>query len=96
MKVRYTDTAVGELEDVFKYLFDRNPAAAKAVAMCVKDVVALLADYPLIGRESDETGVRVASLVRYPFLIFYTVSPDELVILHVRHAARLLPWAEPG
>jgi plasmid stabilization system protein ParE len=29
-------------------------------------------------------------VVRYPFLIFYTVT-DEVVILHVRHAARLWP-----
>lgn len=91
MKVRYTDTALGELEDIFRYLFERNPAAAKAVAARVKDIAALLAEYPFFGHESDAPGVRVASLVRYPFLIFYTVSADEIVILHVRHAARLWP-----
>jgi plasmid stabilization system protein ParE len=28
----------------------------------------------------------------YPYLIFYTVEADEVVILHVRHGARLKPW----
>jgi plasmid stabilization system protein ParE len=98
MKVRYTDTALGELEDIFSYLFKHNPAVARAVAARVSDISALLADYPFLGREADEPGVRIASLVRYPFLIFYTVSTDEVVILHVRHAARLWPWDEqtPG
>jgi hypothetical protein len=27
-------------------------------------------------------------LGRYPYLIFYTISGDELSILHVRHGAR--------
>lgn len=94
MKVRYTDAALGELEDIFSYLFERNPAAAKAVAARVKDISALLADYPFLGRDADEPGVRIASLVRYPFLIFYTISTDEVVILHIRHAARLWPWDE--
>jgi plasmid stabilization system protein ParE len=94
MKVRYTDTALGELENIFSYLFERNPAAAKSVAVRVKDIAALLEEYPFFGHESDEPSVRVASLVRYPFLVFYTVSADEIVILHVRHAARLWPWEE--
>ena len=94
MRVRYTDTALAELDDIFRYLSERNPAAAKAVAARVRDVVAILADYPLFGRETDEPQVRVASLVRYPFLILYTVSGDEVIILNVRHAARLWPWDE--
>ena len=33
-------------------------------------------------------------MVRYPFIIFYTVASDEVVILNVRHAARQWPWEE--
>jgi plasmid stabilization system protein ParE len=29
-----------------------------------------------------------------PYLIFYTVKGDEIVILHVRHGARRYPWDE--
>lgn len=94
MKVRYTETALAELEDIFHDLAERNPAVARAVAARVKDIATLLAEYPLFGHEANEPGVRIASLVRYPFLIFYTVSADEVVVLHVRHAARLWPWEE--
>jgi plasmid stabilization system protein ParE len=94
MKVRFTDTAIGELEDILRYLSERNPNAARAVATRIKDITTLLADYPLSGREADESGVRIASMVRYPFLVFYTVTADEVVILNVRHAARQWPWEE--
>jgi hypothetical protein len=33
-------------------------------------------------------------LGRYPYLIFYSVSAEELVILHIRHGAR--KPVEPG
>jgi toxin ParE1/3/4 len=94
MKVRFTDTAFGELEDILRYLSERNPGAAKAVARRVKDIALLLADYPLSGRETDESGVRIASMVRYPFLVFYTVTSDEVVNLSVRHAARQWSWED--
>jgi toxin ParE1/3/4 len=94
MRVRFTDTALSELEDIFRFLAERNPRAATAVAKRVKDMALLLADYPLSGREADEPGVRIASMVRYPFLVFYAVTADEVVILNVRHAARQWPWEE--
>jgi len=37
------------------------------------------------------TDVRVVPLIRYPFKIFYTISGETLIILHIRHAARR-PW----
>lgn len=94
MKVRFTDTAARELEDILRYLSVRNPGAATAVARRVKDIASLLSDYPLSGREVDESGVRMASMVRYLFLVFYAVTNDEVVILNVRHAARQWPWEE--
>jgi toxin ParE1/3/4 len=94
MRVRFTDTALSELDDILRFLSERNPRAATGVAKRVRGVAALLADYPLSGREADEPGVRIASVVRFPFIIFYTVASDEVVILNVRHAARQWPWVE--
>jgi plasmid stabilization system protein ParE len=49
-----------------------------------------LADFPELGRLTNEPGVRVLPLTRFPYLIFYSVLRDELVILHIRQAARKL------
>ncbi len=94
MRLRYTDTALRELEEIFAYIFERNRSAAKAVVDRVRQLTALLEEFPFLGHDTDEQGVRVVPLVRYPFLIFYTVTDNEVVILHVRYAARMRPWEE--
>ena len=59
----------------------------------LEELSALLAEFPLMGHRTDEGEVRVLSVVRYPFLIFYVIDDmtDEIVILHVRHAAQDRP-----
>lgn len=92
MRVRYTETALRELGEILSYIFERNPSAAAGVADRVQRLAALLEEFPFAGHDTDEAGVRMVPLVRYPFLIFYAVDGEEVVILHVRHAARLRPW----
>jgi toxin ParE1/3/4 len=56
-------------------------------------LTALLEEFPLVGHLTDEANVRVLSVVRYPFLIFYAIddAADEIIILHVRHTAQERP-----
>jgi toxin ParE1/3/4 len=44
-------------------------------------------------RSATRANVRVTSLGRYPYKIFYRVADDTLEILHIHHAARQ-PWDE--
>jgi toxin ParE1/3/4 len=60
----------------------------------VERKLVLLAEFPEMAQTSDEPNVRMTPVGRYPFLIFYTIERDEVVILHVRHAARQRPWQE--
>jgi plasmid stabilization system protein ParE len=39
-------------------------------------------------RVEERPDVRVASLVRYPYRVFYHFAEDHIEILHIRHAAR--------
>jgi toxin ParE1/3/4 len=49
----------------------------------------MLEQFPSGGRALQQRpDVRVVPTPRFPFLIFYTTGADELVILHIRHAAR--------
>lgn len=90
MKVRWSDSALAELEDIFSYIFERNRSAATSVVRRIEELAALLEQFPLAGHLTDEAGVRAISVVRYPFLVFYTVNENaaEVVILHVRHTSR--------
>jgi toxin ParE1/3/4 len=64
-----------------------------AVVERIETLTALLEEFPLVGHLTDEDGVRMLSVVRYPFLIFYATdeAAGEIVILHVRHSARERP-----
>jgi len=56
MRVRYTPEARANLEDIFTYLDERSPAAARSVKEGIVDLIQRLADYPLLGPETDEPG----------------------------------------
>ncbi len=91
MRVRWSETALSEIEDIFSYIFEYNQSAASAVVTRIEGLTALLEEFPQVGHLTDEANVRVLSVVRYPVLIFYTIddTADEVVILHVRHAAQV-------
>jgi plasmid stabilization system protein ParE len=93
MKVRYAETALRELDGIFAYTHERNPAAAVAIVERIERLTGLIGELPFIGPLTDEAGVRMMPVVRYPFLIFYAVNEaaDEVVILHIRHGARQHP-----
>jgi plasmid stabilization system protein ParE len=88
MKVRYTDTAATEVEEILDYIGLHNRVAAVQVNARLEQTASVLADFPDIAQMSDEPGVRQMPIGRYPLMIFYPVENDELVILHVRHTAR--------
>lgn len=97
MKVRYSAAASADLTEILAYIAEDNPAGAAAVLQRVKAVVARLALFPGTGRRSDIGGVWIAPLVRFPCSIYYTVENGEVLILHIRHGARLAPaFHEPA
>jgi hypothetical protein len=52
-------------------------------------VIGLVAHFPGSGRRLEQRpSVSVIPLGNYPYLIFYTTSGGELVVLHIRHSAR--------
>jgi plasmid stabilization system protein ParE len=65
-------------------------AAAEVVAR-IEEVARRLARFPQMGRAKYKPGVRMIPVRRYPFLIFYTVQTEEVLIVSVRHAARRRP-----
>jgi plasmid stabilization system protein ParE len=95
MKVRFSPRATDDIVHIADYLTARNPVAAIAVESAIRRTIELLAEFSGSGRTlTQRQNVRVVPLVRYPYLIFYTVTADEVIILHIRHAARAP--VEPG
>jgi len=88
MTVRLAPRAVGDLEEIRSYLVERSPGGAEQVRQHIAATIERFGNFPYLGRETDEPGVRMLSLTRYPYLIFYTVLDDNVAVLHIRHAAR--------
>ncbi len=90
MKVRYSPRALAQLEEIHAYIGARNPRAAIAVTARIQELCERLGEFPGIGTATDQEGVRVLPVVRYPYLIFYKIldEADEVRILRIRHGAR--------
>jgi toxin ParE1/3/4 len=88
MRVRYTPEAFADRERILEYLAERSASGARNVAATISDAVARLGDQPHSGYQTDNPGVRVMFVVRYPYKIFYRVHSDAVEVLHIRHTSR--------
>jgi toxin ParE1/3/4 len=88
MRVRYTDAALREIDEILSYIAKDNPLAADEVAAVLRATVRRLSEYPRLAIETDEPGVRVAPVLPYRYLIFYSIDRDAIVVRNVYHASR--------
>jgi toxin ParE1/3/4 len=90
LKVSFSPRSLAQLEEVHRAISDRNPAAARDVIRRIQALCSGLADFPNIGTTTDQPGVLVLPVVRYPYAIFYKVLEDQdaVRILRIRHTSR--------
>lgn len=88
MYVRYLRRASLDLQEIGTYVDRDSPVAARRVLATIERHIALLCDFPDLGRWSGVQSVRIAPVPRLPYLIFYRRVGDELRILRVRHSRR--------
>jgi plasmid stabilization system protein ParE len=91
MRARYTDTAARELDNGIEYLTEHAPSIVMAFADGIEQGVREITEFPLSAQETEKKGVRRKYVRRFHYSIFYAVESDEIVILHIRHAAQRLP-----
>jgi plasmid stabilization system protein ParE len=51
MKVRWSETALAEIDDIFSYIFEDSRSAAAAVVERIEGLTALLEEFPLVGHK---------------------------------------------
>ncbi len=72
---------MNDLVAIADYLKARSSAGAFAVSRRIEEVVDRLAEFPRIGRVLDQRpDILVMPLGRYPYLVFYTYSENELLL----------------
>ena len=93
MKVVYTDEALRDLDEILTYITANYPTAYAPFEKRLHTAVARIGAWPESAAEVvQRPGVRMVSLVRYPYKMFYRVTPDAVEILYIHHAARQEPW----
>ena len=95
MKLRYTLPALADLDSILDYIASVSPQGAKRVQKRVHEVVNLLLSHPKIGIPTDDPVIRRLTTPPYPFLIFYEIAEDEIIVHAIRHTARD-PSGMPG
>ena len=85
MRLRYTLRALADLEEISRYLEKRRPAALQSFRSTVERQIGWLSSFPYMAPATDEPGIRELTLSRHPYKIYYEVTSDEVIILHIRH-----------
>jgi toxin ParE1/3/4 len=73
----------------------QSPQGARRVQARIQAVIDLLLLHPYIGRRTTDPTIRRIIATPYPYLIFYEVTADEVIIHALGHASRD-PSTMPG
>ena len=68
---------------------------ASCVHARIEAIVNLLVSHPRIGLRTDDPTIRRVNASPYPYLIFYEIAGEDVVIHAIRHGARD-PTGMPG
>jgi toxin ParE1/3/4 len=90
MRLVYSSRALADLEQIANYYADHaSQTVAAAIGRQLETVIGRIALNPESApRVAQRAQVRVATVARYPFRIFYRVNDESIGILHVRHTSR--------
>jgi toxin ParE1/3/4 len=94
VRLHFTSRAADELEEVIEYIRERSPQGAKNVRARIRKLTQHVLEHPQSGSLTS-SGLRRIATTPYPYLIFYEVLADEVIIVGIRHSARN-PSSMPG
>jgi toxin ParE1/3/4 len=83
MKVLLSDKASEDLVGIYLYIAERNPTAAETLVRRIDEKFDQLSDLPFIGRKRSSLAPGLRSVVVGNHLIFYSVSPDSIIVVRI-------------
>ena len=86
MIVKWSPTAITELDDVYDYIDFRNPKAALRVKISIVETAAQLGHFPEIGQAVERKGLRRQVIAGLPYILIYRVTDSAVEIISVVHA----------
>lgn len=92
-QIRYTLAAVDDMDEIFSYISYDNVAAAEKLLEKLNSKIGGLADFPYLGTVLSEEKYTLIErgyrfIVVHPYLIFYRIMDDLIVIHRILHGQR--------
>ena len=91
MKILWTEPARQDLREIFTYVSEENPQAARVLLTEIKERVGVLENNPQIGRIGRVEGTRELVLTGTHYILPYRLKEQQIQILAVFHGARQWP-----
>ena len=91
MKIVWSEPARQDLRDIFSYIAEDNPKAARTLLNEIKERAVLLQDNPSLGRLGRIEDTRELVLTDTSFILPYRVKDLQIQILAVLHGAKQWP-----
>lgn len=90
MELVYDDEALADLEDIFNWIAQDSPVAAKAVVARLFSSTELLIDFPFMGHVGLEPNTFEWAVPRLPYIVVYEVdrAQERVVVTAVLHGAQ--------
>jgi|SRR3990167_2353864 len=91
VRIKITQHASNDLESLYEYITQDNPAAAKKTILKVLDAIESLKAFPTIGRSGRLPYTRELVISGTPFIVIYQIKEDIIFVIRVYHASRRWP-----
>ena len=91
MRLRWRPRALDDLNAIFDYIAQFNPAAAEIVVKDIDRAARRLKTLPQLGRPSHETGLRLLQVSGRPYLLPYSIIGEVIEIFAVVDERRERP-----
>ena len=90
MKLVFDDQAVADLEDIFNWIAQDSPAAAKVVTDRLFSSIELLSSFPRMGHIGRDPETFEWVIPRLPYVVVYELDRqlDQVVVTAVLHGAQ--------
>jgi addiction module RelE/StbE family toxin len=88
-RLRWTRTAVDDLEEIAAFIAEDAPGAAARLVRRIRDAVRSLSDLAERGRRVAELpAIDVRELIVGSYRLVYRIEPEAVVVLTIVHGAR--------
>jgi len=92
LKLRLDVQAWDDFSAIREHLMaEASAASANRVRDHLRKRMESLRHNPRLGVRTSDPDIRILPPTRYPYRIYYTITDEAIVILHIRHSARRDP-----